>query len=105
MAVHKNCARFEFLSGRAPFFARFHLLSRQFRDVGLFAQKTIALCLSNYDMADTWKSGYKPAFDVTPDLHNRNAQVNGRFFNFESAPIAKGNLCTGVHDTNTNTPT
>jgi hypothetical protein len=80
------------------------LLGRDLPDVLLLAQEAIALAFGNDDVADTGKSGNKPALDVAPDLHNRNAQVNGRFFNFESAPVAKGNLCTGAHGVN-NTPT
>jgi hypothetical protein len=76
----------------------------EFPDVGLFAKKAVAFGLRDDDMANTGKPGNQPALDVAPDLHNRNAQVNGRFFNFESAPVAKGNLGTGAHDANTNTP-
>ena len=69
---------------------------------------------------NTGQSGNQPAADVAPDLHSRNAQVNGGFFDFESASFAKfmtfkrffeqsaelaWNLCIGVHDANANTPT
>ncbi len=87
------------------FCAHVLLRRREFPDVVLFAKKAIAFRFRDDDMANTGKSGNKPALDVAPDLHDRNAQVNRRFFNFESAPVAKGNLCTGAHDANTNTPT
>jgi hypothetical protein len=81
------------------------LLGCEFSDVLLLAQEAIALGFGNDDMANTGKPGKKPTLDVAPDLHNRNAQVNGRFFDFESAPIAKANVCIDVHDVNANTPT
>jgi hypothetical protein len=96
------------------------LLGRKFPDVVLFVKKPIELRFRDDDMANTRQSGNQSAADVAPDLHNRNAQVNGRFFDFESASFAKfmtferffeqsaelaWNLCLGVHDANTNTPT
>jgi hypothetical protein len=67
-----------------------HSLCREFSDVLLLAQEAIALGFGYDHMADTRQSGNKRAPDGAPDLYNRNAQVNGRFFDFESALSRRG---------------
>jgi hypothetical protein len=52
-------------------------------------------------MANTGKSGNQPAANIASDLRDRNAQVNGGFYNFEGAPVMKGSLCIGCHNVTT----
>ena len=130
-----NCSRLNNVPSALPsgasFFVLFHkLLGHSLGgchsgDVLLFAQKAVTFRTRDEDMANAGKSANQPATDVPPDLHDRNAQINGGFFDLECTSIAKCNSfcprlefflcqrlcralpssCIGSHNVTTNTPT
>jgi hypothetical protein len=82
-------------SRRAFFFAS-HSLCRQFRDVGLLAKKAVAFHFRDNNVTNAGKPGDQSAQDVAPNLHDRNAEIGGRFFDLESTSIGEARFVRSI---------